>query len=513
MTELPPSVPPPARSRRPLPWVLGGCALLLLCGLIAVAAGAGAWFVNRGRATAAEPAVEYILDASPRMGLAGEGGTRLSVAQGVLAEIVRPADPSLTAGLRVFGSGAQPDACQDTDLVVPLAPANQSEISSRLLNVQAGAEADAAMGEAMIAAIRDLGATAGPHTLVVITGGKDSCNEEAGRLIADEVERAGIQLQTFVVGYQVPDEDAEAIRGLVEDAGDTTYLNALDADELRLILAAIQKYVDDPTTTFPTAALGTPTAVAIGPAGTVAPDGTVAPGTTPQPTNPDGTDATPVAPGPTPGAGGYAAQTACDHPYFPLRQGATWTYAFEGGTYTWSVVEVTGDLANATAVMTMQLDVVVINYNWTCSAEGLVSYDFGNINLGGDEGAVNFEVTNESGAWLLPADQLVPGATWNNAYTMQSTVDAGGQSMEITTNVDQTYTVAGSESVTIDTGAFDALRIDQTGTFNSVMAGIPPVSLDSTGTMWMVYGIGMIRQESTSQGAASTTTLVSYSIP
>ena len=511
MTEMPTALPPaaPRRSRRPWLIVLGGCALLLLCGLIVGGAGAGYWLVNRGRATAVQPAVEYILDASPRMALASEGGTRLTVAQGVLAEIVRPADPSLTAGLRVFGTGVQANACQDTDLVVPLALSNQTEISSRVLNVQAGAAADAALGEAMLAAIRDLGATEGPHTLVVITGGQDECNAEAGALIAAEARRAGIKLQTFLVGYQVPESDAEAIRGMVDAAGDTTYLNALDADELRRILEAIQKYVDDPTTTFPTVALGTPAAVAVGPGTTLPPGGT------PQPTDPAGAVSTEPAPGTTPGAGGYASQTACDHPYFPLRQGATWTYAFEAGSYTWTVVEVTGDLSNATARMIMQWDDVTVSYNWTCSTEGLTSYDFGNIVLGSNEGVMNFEVINESGAWLLPADQLALGATWDSAYTMQSTMEAGGQSMVTTTDSSQTSTVVGSESVVTDGGAFDALRIDQSGSFRVEIAGlgIPPVTSESTGAMWLAYGVGMVRQETTSAGVATVMTLISYSIP
>jgi hypothetical protein len=177
------------------------------------------------------------------------------VAQGVLAEIVRPAAPSVTAGLRVFGSGTL-GACQDTDLVVPLALANQERIADRLAALQAGASADAALAEAMVAAIRDLAETRGPHSLVVVTGGADACNAEAGPLIAQEAEKAGIQLQLFVVGYQVPDGEAGAIKAMVDAAGSSTltggaalsgaFLNAQSEDELRGYLLAIQAHVDRP---------------------------------------------------------------------------------------------------------------------------------------------------------------------------------------------------------------------------------------------------------------------------
>ncbi len=125
--------------------------------LIVVAGGVGAVLSFRERLSPPEePAVAYILDTSPRMGLPGEGGSRLSVAQAILAEIVRPTDPTYTTGLRVFGSGARPAACEDTELVVPFSAANQSAIADRLLGLQVGAAAESALAEAMLAAIRDL---------------------------------------------------------------------------------------------------------------------------------------------------------------------------------------------------------------------------------------------------------------------------------------------------------------------------------------------------------------------
>jgi hypothetical protein len=207
--------------------------VLALCVCLAVLAVGGYFWLNRGAAPSDEPAVEYILDASPRMALPAAGAedeaSRLAVAQGVLAEIIRPADPDVTAGLRVFGNGALPVACEDTDLLVPLAPANQAAISDRALALQAGAAADAALAEAMVAAIRDLSDPAGPHTLVVVTGGADSCNPEAGELIAREAERAGIELRMFVVGYQVPDADLADIKGTVDDS-DGSFLGSFTVE-------------------------------------------------------------------------------------------------------------------------------------------------------------------------------------------------------------------------------------------------------------------------------------------
>src|SRR5262249_35749199 len=160
------------------------CVLLLMCGLC-VAAVAGWQLYQRGRAVAVSPSVEYVLDASPRMALLAENGegSRLSVAQSVLAEVIRPSSPTLTAGLRVFGSGKVPSGCADTDLLVPLALANQEKISTQLLAVNTPSKADAAMAAAVIGALRDLAGATGQRTLVVVTGGSDSCSEQAGALV------------------------------------------------------------------------------------------------------------------------------------------------------------------------------------------------------------------------------------------------------------------------------------------------------------------------------------------
>ncbi|HKZ70702.1 MAG TPA: hypothetical protein VJ020_11520, partial [Anaerolineales bacterium] len=382
--------------QRKLLTVAGGCAVLALCLCVAGLAGAGVYYYvnSRAQTTADQPTVEYILDASPRMDLAAEGGTRLEVAQAVLAEIVRPADTSVTSGLRVFGNGAAPEACKDTNLIVPLARANQPQIADELLAVDAGASADAALAEAMIAAIRDLAATGGPHTLVVVTGGADACNAQAGELIKQEAERAGIKLQQFVIGFMVDEAEAQAIKAMIEEsgAGAEAYFNAPDLDTLRNLLLTIQNFVDHPsqvaqqlitTAATPGAVIVLPTAVAQatpgGDGGPIIIGGeTSEAGTTPEP----GSD--------------YPSQSACDHPYFPMRPGATWTYSSsEGSGYTWTVNSVSGDLSNATASVTISFETGSITYDWACTPEG-ITY-FTNASVAVEGATFDYTISNQSG--------------------------------------------------------------------------------------------------------------------
>ncbi len=74
-------------------------------------------------------------------------------------------------------------------------------------------------------------------------------------------------------------------------------------------------------------------------------------------------------------------QSACDHPYFPMREGATWVYYDEGDVYYyhWDIESVSGDAKNATAIMKVYINEfsepteeqkeagTQIEYNWLCS--------------------------------------------------------------------------------------------------------------------------------------------------
>ena len=94
----------------------------------------------------------------------------------------------------------------------------------------------------------------------MVTGGSDSCNEQAGALIAAEAKRNGIDYQLFVIGFLVPDDQGSAISGLV-DSGNGHFIRVSSRDQLRTVLQAIQQYVDHPTTTTVAAVLATVAAV------------------------------------------------------------------------------------------------------------------------------------------------------------------------------------------------------------------------------------------------------------
>jgi hypothetical protein len=221
---------------------------------------------------------------------------------------------------------------------------------------------------------------------------------------------------------------------------------------------------------------------------------------------------------PTPTGGG--GLTACDHPYFPMRPGATWTYSTAGGvTMTWTVTDASGDTTSASADMTADFsgpsDTVTATWHWQCDAGGLVSYEFGNL-FGASMGQIaSYELISSSGTFLPPADVLVPGYSWSNEYELKMTITAPGlpEGMGGTTAASVQYTVTGAEPVAVGDQTYEGLQVSQNGTFTTEfqVPGAPtqPTTVEVSGTIVLARGVGIVRTTSDS----GNTELTSFSVP
>lgn len=367
--------------------VLGGCLILI----IALAVG-GYYVLQSRQPVAPQPVVAYVLDTSARMQLPAQSGngTRLAVAEAVLAEAIRPAESSLTSGLRVFGGSAESNNCKDTNIAVPFAPANQTQIINKLSVLSPGVNTQAALSQAMIAAIHDLAKYKGPHWLVVVTGGIDSCEAEANQLIAQAAKEAGIEMESYVIGYALSADDTQAIKSYVQEIPDGNFVAAPDEATLRTVLGAIQNLINNPSDLMRTAI-----AQAALPTATPKPLPTVTP---PPPTETALPTATP-----------YPAQTACDHPYWPLREGANWKYK----DYTQTVVSVTGDTTEAQVVLQTVHPTYTNLWNFKCDASGFTIGDY-TITFKKNNLAVPGVLVSDSGVWFPAADKLVEGYAWTD---------------------------------------------------------------------------------------------------
>lgn len=494
MTTLPPDNPsapepaPPGRSRSRLPLI--GVGLLVVLGCIAVSTVAAVLLLRARSQGSDHPAVAYIMDISPRMGDSAGTDTKLAIGRSIFADVIRRSDPDLTAGFRVFGVEAGGAACDDTELLVPFAQSNQNRIADRLGGLDVGGSSESALGAAMIAAVRDLSQASGKRYMVVVTGGSDSCNPEAGRLIAAEAADHDIDLQTFVVGFQVSPAEADALRRIAKQGG-ASYLEAANEEQLRRALESVQGLIEQ----------GTPIEQPLAVVATTAPaSSTESPTRPPQPTEA-------VA-----AASDYTSQTACDHPYFPLRQGAHWDYSYDGLPASWDVTDVTGDLDSASATVVIAVEGLTITYHWDCGADGVFFYQFGSFDFSELPGDVQTTLTSQSGSPIPPAGSLVPGASWTSSYTMEISFEMEGIALTITNQVDQSYAAGDFEQHSTAAGSIEALRIENTGSTTTTTFGTT-VNSSSNGTCWFAIGIGWLGCDTSSDGDSSHSELVSYSIP
>lgn len=213
--------------------------------------------------------------------------------------------------------------------------------------------------------------------------------------------------------------------------------------------------------------------------------------------------------------------TACDHPYWPLRAGATWTYATGEGPVTWTIESVSGDASQAAAVMTFTIGEVTGTYNWQCDAGGIVSYDFGQVSFPELGRRTSINVIRSSGVWLPPANMLTVGFAWSLTYDLEMRLElpaaAGGGEGIALASVQEDNTVISANAITFGGQMFDGLQLSrqrsQTITITTLGMQLPPMQSAQAGTWELARGIGNVRWTYTTSGVLTTAELVSYSIP
>jgi hypothetical protein len=272
--------------------------------------------------------------------------------------------------------------------------------------------------------------------------------------------------------------------------GDGTFYNAPDADALLIALLDIQNRIES----------GAPSAVAN--QAVVEDEEPAAAEVTEDPT-----EASPAV-----AAGGYDSQTACDHPYFPLREGAHWDYSYDGMPATWDVTSVTGDLTAATATVVIETEGISITYTWDCGADGIFYYQAGVFDVSELGGSFAAELSSQSGSPLPPPEAFIPGASWTSAYTMTMNFEVEGTSFSIINEIEETHTAGEVQEMTTAAGTFEVIPISTSGTTTTNSFG-RTFTNTSEGTCAFAVGVGWLGCNTVSAGETSISELVSYSVP
>ena len=248
------------------------------------------------------------------------------------------------------------------------------------------------------------------------------------------------------------------------------------------------------------------------------------------PTNPQSTATAPVtltetASLPTAtiqGATPAVEQGLCSNVYYPVRQGATWTYKSTGGPAgEYSFTDTITSLRADGFTLSTQIGDISRDLEWTCTTEGLTA-----LQLGGAPAAMlnsqgiqmNLDVSKVTGV-TFPV-QINPGDQWQQAMDLQGNVTMVNEQAEATGNAQMDFSAIGNESVTVPAGTFDALKVnvDVTLNINATYQGITlPVSFTGTYSYWFAPNVGWVKASGTGNvlgnSFTDTTELQSYSIP
>lgn len=192
----------------------------------------------------------------------------------------------------------------------------------------------------------------------------------------------------------------------------------------------------------------------------------------------------------------------CDIPYYPIVDGATWTYTNNSiGQFT-HTLNVSDDQIFIIQVSGTD---TLFNIEGQCSEDGLVIMNTGlTTTAQGSDGAGSVTTINQDGL-TLPNDIQV-GDEWSQ--TIAYSAGSGGE-ISFSGTIETVYKAVGYESIAVPAGTFEALKIIQTTTMT-----IEDSSFDTSSNLWYVQGVGNVKTEQiTLDGQPSVSELVSYNIP
>ncbi len=218
----------------------------------------------------------------------------------------------------------------------------------------------------------------------------------------------------------------------------------------------------------------------------------------------------------------FDVTSACDLPYFPIREGAYWRYQETAGEgYTLKVTEIEQD--KFTLSEESSADDLAFTAEWFCSEDGILSGSFSQLELlrehEGIAGApqVTFETLEWQGETLPAAALMNPGYTWTSNYKMNIGIDIPSMEQNFESNVTIEHKIAAIEEVVVPAGTFpQAVRVDSLGIVEmTIVMGettIPFSGMDFTYSTWYGEGVGMIKRSNQNSGINNLVELKEYGV-
>jgi hypothetical protein len=215
-------------------------------------------------------------------------------------------------------------------------------------------------------------------------------------------------------------------------------------------------------------------------------------------------------------------QSLCTNLYYPVRQGATWTYKSTGGPAgEYSFTDTITSARQDGFTLSTQIGQLTRLQEWTCTAEGLLALQLGGAPaamLNSQNIQLNLDINNATGV-TFPS-QIGPGSQWQQSMDVTGNVTAFNEEAEAAGTVQMSFNAIGNESVTVPAGTFEALKVEVgiSLNVNATYEGITlPVSFTGNYTYWFAPNVGWVKASGTGNvfgnSFTDTTELQSYNIP
>ena len=212
----------------------------------------------------------------------------------------------------------------------------------------------------------------------------------------------------------------------------------------------------------------------------------------------------------------------CANAYYPVREGATWTYQSTGGPVgSYGFTDTITSVREDGFTLTTQFDELTRTQDWACRTEGLVALQLGGTSaatLNSQDMQLTLDVSNVSGV-TFPAE-ISAGDQWQHALEFTGKMVVASQEIEATGNAQTSFTTIGVESVTVPAGTFEAMkiRVDSTINITGIFQGVSlPITVSSPYDYWFVQGGGWVKASGEGdvgdESFTETIELQSYSIP
>ncbi len=206
----------------------------------------------------------------------------------------------------------------------------------------------------------------------------------------------------------------------------------------------------------------------------------------------------------------------CDHPYYPVREGAQWRYRLT--TQGIAPIEQTITTSNVTTdTFTERHEFSsggTMTRGWRCSGDGLSALQYGNFST--PQAAVQMNTIRSEGVTLPAADRWQPGATWESRYEVRGGMAGANNNnpaMEMSGPIEISSRIVGQESVTVPAGTYDAMKVESTFTARLTTSvggrSMPMNPMAFRTNAWYARGVGVVRIEQVGGFGSTTTELLS----